>query len=203
MRLSTHAGFSWHPGAAHGLQACTSPTRCIRPHRRQWPSCNRVSGAASWCTPTHNKSSFAPRRSGGRDESASHMTVELCAMCYVCVPGIRAGGRTEMLLQSLNPRRCEAGLYARSPTHRSLPYIHPANSRGSHSTPFEGWVGHTSLGVGMRKRIVHFESRNCRMRLSGSALGGSALGRMPSRSKPSCSQQHHQSFPHSTRETGR
>jgi hypothetical protein len=30
-------------------------------------------------TPTRNKPSFTPRRSGGRDESAYYMTVELCA----------------------------------------------------------------------------------------------------------------------------
>jgi hypothetical protein len=52
----------------------------------------------SQLTPTRNRPSFTPRRSGGRDESASHTTVELCA-CARAMDYSR-GTYTETLLQS-------------------------------------------------------------------------------------------------------
>ena len=50
-----------------------------------------------WCTDANPQKalqpSFSPRRSGGRDESASHMTVELCA-CARAMDSSRGGRKT-------------------------------------------------------------------------------------------------------------
>jgi hypothetical protein len=50
-------------------------------------------------TPTRNKPSFTPRRSGGRGEGASHMTTERCARARV--RGSSRGTYRETLLQTL------------------------------------------------------------------------------------------------------
>jgi hypothetical protein len=50
-------------------------------------------------TPTRNKPSFTPRRSGGRGEGASHMTAERCACARARGP--RRGTYRETLLQTL------------------------------------------------------------------------------------------------------
>jgi hypothetical protein len=56
-------------------------------------------GADGALTPTHNKPSFTPRRSGGWDESASYMTAELCACALARGPS--RGTYREALLQTL------------------------------------------------------------------------------------------------------
>jgi hypothetical protein len=63
---------------------------------------NRVDGADGALTRTRNKPS-STRRSGGRDESASHMTAELCACARAMeYRPVEKGDEAEALLQTLN-----------------------------------------------------------------------------------------------------
>jgi hypothetical protein len=76
------------PGAALQPQrdaACTSHAGNDR------ASCNRVGRGRSDANPQQAlQTSSTPRRSGGRDESAPHMTVELCA-CVCAIDSSRKG----------------------------------------------------------------------------------------------------------------
>jgi hypothetical protein len=84
------------------LQVQTQRDVSCRMHGRQRPSCNHV-GRDRRCTDASPiqalQPSFTPRRSEGRGESASRITVS-CAT--VRIPWIRAGGRTETFLQTLS-----------------------------------------------------------------------------------------------------
>jgi hypothetical protein len=86
-----------------------------------------------------------------------------------------------------------------SSTHRSLPHNHlpaAANSTGgSHSTtPLNPFQRLGSLGGGFYSRIISFRELHPPRALKVEVLR--RVGRIPSRSKPSCSQQHHHPTPH-------
>jgi hypothetical protein len=136
----------------------TAPTRCSTPYglRRQCLSCNRVDGADGALTPTRNKPSFTPRRSGGRDESASHMTTELCACARARGPSRRAGGRTERHCKPFNTaihraryrwvRKSASG--SRGVTSQYSPHFFPGtlvnrqfNARGASTAACGGGLG--------------------------------------------------------------
>jgi hypothetical protein len=106
LRLSTCAGNIYRYGTRE--LRFIAPTYALQ-HAiwRQCLSCNRVDEADGALTPTRNKPSFTPRRSGGRDESASHMNTELCACARARGPS--RGRYREALL--VGPGCCEARLY--------------------------------------------------------------------------------------------
>ena len=108
LRLSTCAGnILWDGSRA------TAPTRCSTYVRhvearlvwRQCLSCNWPRGQRRWCTDANpQQAQFYARSSGGRDESASHMTAELCKCTCECHGLARAGG-TYRETFTANPKR--------------------------------------------------------------------------------------------------
>jgi hypothetical protein len=133
--LSTCAGNI--PYGAQELGYIT-PTQHDMLYGRQRPSCYRVDGAL---TPTRNKPSFTPRRSGGKDERASHMNVELCA-CARAMDSSR-GDYRETLLQTLSGCRVQ---YSVSLGPRFTPVsVRSTTPASRHRPVWENSDGHSPL----------------------------------------------------------